>query len=52
MDNQARLAWTALDWLNAEANTGLPRLAKQLRPSVLADLLPVLAADPVRIKPL
>ena len=50
MDNQARLAWTALDWLNAEANTGLPRLAEQLRPSVLADLLPALAADPVRIK--
>jgi hypothetical protein len=52
MDNQARIAWAALDWLDAEANAGRPRLATRLRPSVLAGLLPGLADDPVRLKPL
>lgn len=48
-DHQARAAWAALEWLNIEVNTGLPRLTSVLRRSVLADLLPALSADPLRI---
>ena len=48
-DHQARAAWAALEWLNIEVNTGLPRLTSVLRRSVLADLLPTLSTDPVRI---
>lgn len=49
MDNQARIAWAALDWLNTEANGARPRLADNLRPGVLSDYRSELARDPITI---
>jgi hypothetical protein len=52
VDNQARTAWTVIDWLNTEVNTGLPRLTEHLRPGLLAGFRSLLADDPIRIKAL
>lgn len=51
MDNQARMAWAALEWLNIEANKGLPRLSAILRPGIVEDLRDDLARDVMRISP-
>jgi hypothetical protein len=46
MDAQARVAWTALLWLDEVANMGHPSMVSRLLPGQLATWLPTLAKDP------
>lgn len=50
MDNQLRIAWAALGWLNTEVNGAQPRLTDNLRPGVLNDYRVRLAGDETTIK--